>query len=78
MLSESQVCETNTTSSLCLTAIHPGFDYNFHALHEDTNELFSAYKNMFEISISQTQLIRTLISIYLPWVTVLFVCLAST
>jgi len=41
-------------------------------MQEDTSELFSAYKEMFEISISQTRLIRTLISIYLPWITFLF------
>ncbi|KAF8622374.1 hypothetical protein AX15_007102 [Amanita polypyramis BW_CC] len=49
-----------------------GFDYDFHAIQEDTNELFSAYKEMFEISISQTRMIRTLIGTYFPWVTALF------
>lgn len=54
-----------------------GFDYDFHAMQDDTNELFSAYKEMFDISASQTRLIRTLISTYFSWVTVLFVRLLS-
>ncbi|KAF8639311.1 hypothetical protein AX17_001592 [Amanita inopinata Kibby_2008] len=44
-----------------------GFDYNFNAIQDDSNELFAAYKEMFECSISQGRVIRTLFSIYLPW-----------
>ena len=30
-----------------------GFDYQFNAIHDDSNELFLAYKEMFEIAVSQ-------------------------
>lgn len=30
-----------------------GFDYHFNAIHDGSNELFMAYKDMFEIAISQ-------------------------
>ncbi|KAJ7845922.1 cytochrome P450 [Mycena leptocephala] len=49
-----------------------GFDYNFNAIHDETNELFVAYKDMFEVAISQSTMFRTLLSIYLPTVNRLF------
>ncbi|KAF5370085.1 hypothetical protein D9758_001087 [Tetrapyrgos nigripes] len=49
-----------------------GFDYSFNAIQDETNELFSAYKDMFEIAISQGSLLRTLLSIYLPSLNQLF------
>ncbi|EJF55866.1 cytochrome-450 hydroxylase [Dichomitus squalens LYAD-421 SS1] len=30
-----------------------GFDYEFNAIHDESNELFAAYKEMFEIAVSQ-------------------------
>ncbi|KAH9932764.1 cytochrome-450 hydroxylase [Epithele typhae] len=30
-----------------------GFDYEFNAIHNESNELFAAYKEMFEIAVSQ-------------------------
>ncbi|RPD56633.1 cytochrome-450 hydroxylase [Lentinus tigrinus ALCF2SS1-7] len=30
-----------------------GFDYQFNAIHDESNELFMAYKEMFEIAVSQ-------------------------
>ena len=30
-----------------------GFDYQFNAIHDESNELFTAYKDMFEIAVSQ-------------------------
>ncbi|KAK2467761.1 hypothetical protein APHAL10511_000056 [Amanita phalloides] len=49
-----------------------GFDYNFRAIQDESNELLSAYKDMFEVAVSQTRLIRTLFGIYLPWITIFF------
>ncbi|RXW24956.1 hypothetical protein EST38_g866 [Candolleomyces aberdarensis] len=45
-----------------------GFDYEFHAIQNESNELFNAYKEMFEIAISQGDGLSTFISIYAPWV----------
>ncbi|KAJ3516711.1 hypothetical protein NMY22_g14142 [Coprinellus aureogranulatus] len=44
-----------------------GFDYNFNAIQNETNELFNAYKDMFEIAISQGNGLTTAILIYAPW-----------
>ncbi|THV08596.1 cytochrome-450 hydroxylase [Dendrothele bispora CBS 962.96] len=49
-----------------------GFDYNFNAIQDESNELFLAYKDMFEIAISQGNLFRTLLSIYSPTLNQLF------
>nr|GAT57628.1 cytochrome P450 [Mycena chlorophos] len=49
-----------------------GFDYSFNSINDETNELFLAYRKTFEVFISQTGPIRTLLSIYLPWVNKLF------
>ncbi|KAJ7072405.1 cytochrome-450 hydroxylase [Mycena amicta] len=49
-----------------------GFDYNFNAIHDETNPLFLAYRNAFEVFISQGGPFRTLLSIYLPSVNKLF------
>jgi hypothetical protein len=50
-----------------------GFDYHFNAIEDGSNELFMAYKEMFEISISQGQGPRSILSIYLPIIDTLFV-----
>ncbi|KAJ7703297.1 cytochrome P450 [Mycena rosella] len=49
-----------------------GFEYNFNSIQDETNELFLAYKDMFEVAISQGTPFRTLLSIYLPSVNKLF------
>ncbi|KAL0956023.1 hypothetical protein HGRIS_002196 [Hohenbuehelia grisea] len=46
-----------------------GFDYNFNAIQDETNELFCAYKDMFEVAISQGGFIRTVLMVYLPFLT---------
>ena len=52
----------------------PGFDYDFNSIKNDTNELFCAYREMFELSISQNQqIMRQLLGIYFPIVDVIFV-----
>lgn len=53
---------------LALTHLGSGFDYNFNAIQDESNELFSAYKEMFEVAISQGRLLRTIVGIYLPFV----------
>lgn len=50
-----------------------GFGYNFNAIRDETNELFKAYKNMFEVAISQGQPLRTALYIYMPFLFKLFV-----
>ncbi|TFK44652.1 cytochrome-450 hydroxylase [Crucibulum laeve] len=49
-----------------------GFDYNFDAIRDETNELFMAYKEMFEVAISQGRPIRTIVGIYFPLFNTLF------
>jgi hypothetical protein len=43
-----------------------GFDYHFNAIQDESNELFCAYKDMFEVSISQKRVFRNILDIYLP------------
>jgi len=43
-----------------------GFDYHFNAIQNEDNELFNAYKDMFEVSISQTQHLRKALDYYAP------------
>ena len=51
-----------------------GFDYDFNSIEDDTNELFCAYREMFELAISQQHSpARQLLGIYFPIVNVLFV-----
>lgn len=51
-----------------------GFDYDFNSIEDDTNELFCAYREMFELAISQqNNPMRQLLGIYFPIVNVLFV-----
>ena len=51
-----------------------GFDYDFNSIEDDTNELFCAYREMFELAISQQDRpMRQLLGIYFPIVNVLFV-----
>ncbi len=43
-----------------------GFDYHFNAIQNEDNELFNAYKDMFEVSISQSQKLRKALDYYSP------------
>ena len=58
------------TSSLLLCL---GFDYNFNAIQNEENELFNAYKDMFEIAVSQSQNLRQVLTFYVPIYDRLFV-----
>lgn len=49
-----------------------GFDYHFNAIQDETNELFCAYKEMFEIAISQGQELRSILGIYFPLLNTLY------
>jgi len=51
-----------------------GFDYNFNAIQNESNELFLAYKEMFEVAISQGVAVRNIIRIYAPWLDYVIVC----
>lgn len=44
----------------------PGFDYHFNAIQNEENELFNAYKDMFEVALSQSHALRLLFSFYVP------------
>jgi hypothetical protein len=50
-----------------------GFGYHFSAIDNETNELFCAYKEMFEIAISQGQALRDILVIYFPILDALWV-----
>jgi hypothetical protein len=50
-----------------------GFDYNFNAVQNQENELFNAYKNMFEVAVSQTGSLRSAINVFFPICERLFV-----
>ncbi|KAI0305588.1 cytochrome P450, partial [Multifurca ochricompacta] len=43
-----------------------GFDYHFNAIQNDDNELFKAYKDMFEIAVSQSRSLRKALTMYAP------------
>lgn len=48
-----------------------GFDYHFNAIQNESDELFSAYKEMFEFA--QSNGVRTILGVYFPILDVLFV-----
>jgi hypothetical protein len=51
-----------------------GFDYKFNSIEDDTNELLRAYKEMFELAVSQNKdMVRQMLGIYFPIIDVLFV-----
>ncbi|KAG6907916.1 hypothetical protein DXG01_006971 [Tephrocybe rancida] len=54
------------------TGTWAGFGYEFNAIKDETNELFCAYKEMFEVAISQGNVARTLLNIYFPYISRLF------
>ncbi|KAJ8583795.1 cytochrome-450 hydroxylase [Rhizopogon salebrosus TDB-379] len=49
-----------------------GFDYHFNAIQNESDELFAAYKEMFEIAVSQGDGVRTVLGIYFPFLNTLF------
>ncbi|KAG6897407.1 hypothetical protein C0992_001914 [Termitomyces sp. T32_za158] len=49
-----------------------GFGYEFNAIKDETNELFCAYNDMFEVAISQGNALRALFNIYFPSISRLF------
>ncbi|KAF8556350.1 cytochrome P450 [Imleria badia] len=49
-----------------------GFDYHFNAIQNESDELFCAYKEMFEIALGQNSGFRTILGIYFPILNVLF------
>lgn len=50
-----------------------GFDYNFSAIQHEENELFLAYKDMFEIAVSSGTSLWDIFIIYAPWLERIFV-----
>lgn len=49
-----------------------GFDYRFNAIQSESNDLFLAFKDMFEIAVSQSGGLWDIIIIYLPWLEWIF------
>ncbi|KAJ7594780.1 cytochrome-450 hydroxylase [Mycena floridula] len=49
-----------------------GFDYEFNSIRDETNELFCAYREMFEVAISQGNMLGTMISLYAPILDTIF------
>ncbi|KAH8119398.1 cytochrome-450 hydroxylase [Phellopilus nigrolimitatus] len=49
-----------------------GFDYNFSAIQHEKNELFMAYKDMFEIAVSRGGGLWDIAVIYFPWLERIF------
>ena len=45
-----------------------GFDYQFNAIENEGNELFSAYKDMFEVAVSQQSqgALKSILVVYFP------------
>ncbi len=62
-----------TCLSVALTLFSRGFDYSFNAIENEHNELFSAYKEMFEVAVSQSHPFKTMFRIYMPFISSLFV-----
>ena len=50
-----------------------GFDYNFSAIQHETNELFQAYKDMFEVAVSRGGNLWDLAIVYFPWLEWIYV-----
>ena len=62
-----------TPSTYRATSLSSGFDYHFNAIQNENNELFRAYKDMFEFAISQPGILRSTIYAYVPLIKRLFV-----
>jgi hypothetical protein len=50
----------------CSDIICSGFEYDFDAIENESDELFSAYKEMFEVAISQNDDLWEVANIWLP------------
>ena len=50
-----------------------GFDYAFNAIDGESNELFSAYKEMFEVTLALGNPTRDIIRVYFPFIDTIFV-----
>lgn len=49
--------------------VFPGFDYAFNAIQKEDNEVYLAYKDMFELSLGKdAHSIRFLLGIWYPWI----------
>ncbi|KAJ3477945.1 hypothetical protein NLI96_g10112 [Meripilus lineatus] len=63
----------STLVVLCVLSRSTGFDYQFNAVENGENELFRAYKEMFEIGVSQQSgSWRSALAVYIPYHDVLF------
>jgi hypothetical protein len=62
---------------LMMLLISLGFDYHFNAIQNEDNELFNAYKNMFEMAISQSRDLRKNLNAYFPIYERFFVSICS-
>jgi hypothetical protein len=49
-----------------------GFDYHFHSLHDESEDVYLAYRKMFNIADKGPGL-KSLIELYFPWVERFFV-----
>jgi len=45
-----------------------GFGYSFNAIQDESNEVYLAYKEMFEVAVSQGSDLKTILGIYFPWI----------
>ena len=55
-----------------------GFDYNFNAIKDESNELFAAYKEMFEIAVSQSHPVWAFLRLYAPFMSALLASSSSS
>jgi hypothetical protein len=52
--------------TIAMSHLFIGFDYHFNAIQEETDELFLAYRDMFETTIAQSQSSRSLLCMIVP------------
>src|ERR1700722_11082788 len=50
-----------------------GFDYHFHSMHDESEDVYLAYRKMFNIADTGTGPLKSLMQLYLPWVEKFFV-----
>ncbi|KAF7358656.1 Cytochrome-450 hydroxylase [Mycena sanguinolenta] len=65
------VCQFVSRTTLDVMGL-AGFDYNFNSIEDETNEVFIAYRDMFEVAVSQSPRFRSLLLMYLPTINRLF------
>lgn len=53
--------------------LHVGFDYSFNSIQDESNELFCAYRDMFNLALSQAQAVKSILAIWFPWIYWFFV-----